>query len=231
MKLFRTALLAGLLSTPAMAHDVWISDAYRLNFGHSETGPEPYSEEKISTISALAGDGSAIKLEFSRQDEMTHLSPAAAPAMIKIILDNGYYTKTESEGGFQEGAFADFPDAVETKQFMKYGKTLFGWSPIADQPQNMPLEIVPLADPASLKPGQALPLQVLFHGQPLADAVVLRDVLEQQVTATTDADGRTEIAYDPSLGQLYTVRNEMPSREADVSSIGMAGALYLHPAQ
>lgn len=38
------------------------------------------------------------------------------------------------------------------------------------RPVGLPLEIVPLADPFARKPGEALPVRVLFDGKPLAEA-------------------------------------------------------------
>ena len=38
------------------------------------------------------------------------------------------------------------------------------------RPVGLPLEIVPLRDPFAVKPGDALPVRVLFHGKPLPEA-------------------------------------------------------------
>lgn len=60
------------------------------------------------------------------------------------------------------------------------------------------IEIVPEADPYSLKPGQSLPVQVLFRGRPAADVAVESAWLaggkaEMQTFGRTDSQGRITI--------------------------------------
>ncbi len=57
------------------------------------------------------------------------------------------------------------------------------------------LEIVPLADPAAKKPGDSLPVRVLFQGEPLSNIAVERTdgitpISEEDIPRfTTDKDG------------------------------------------
>lgn len=60
------------------------------------------------------------------------------------------------------------------------------------------IEIIPEADPYSLKPGATLPVQVLFRGTPAADVAVESAWLENgkakmEVVGRTDANGRARI--------------------------------------
>jgi hypothetical protein len=60
------------------------------------------------------------------------------------------------------------------------------------------IEIVPEADPYSLKPGQNLPVQVLFRGQPAVDVAVESAWLEGgksklETIGRTDGEGRIQI--------------------------------------
>jgi uncharacterized GH25 family protein len=61
------------------------------------------------------------------------------------------------------------------------------------------LELIPELDPHTLKPGDKLPLRLLYEDQPIADILIIAFTAEnpdakQQVR--TDADGRVSIALD-----------------------------------
>lgn len=87
--------------------------------------------------------------------------------------------------------------------YSRYSKALVGQSPNATQPLGHTLEIVPERDPATLKPGEALPVVVLFQGKPLPDvalfAVYAGAKLEGHqypVEAHTDQAGRASLKLD-----------------------------------
>ena len=67
-------------------------------------------------------------------------------------------------------------------------------NPAITQPVGFSLEIVPAVNPYGLAPGQPLPVQVLFHGKPLAGALIKLTNLEFDVRPVsmhlTDASGR-----------------------------------------
>ena len=69
-------------------------------------------------------------------------------------------------------------------------------NPAIMQPVGFALEIVPVISPYALKPGQPLPVRVLFKGRPLAGALVKLTNLEFDVrpvsTHLTDAAGRAQ---------------------------------------
>lgn len=223
-----TTTLALCLPVMAPAHDVWVSPDYRIEFGHPAEGPEAYPLERLMTVRLLDAQGRELLYAHDRKDGMTHLMPAGEPVMALLHYDNGYYTENLAVGGYERGRQADIAEPGKTRRFVKFGKTLFGWSAIADRPQGLPLEIVPLADPAGLTDGAPLPVQVLQAGQPLSGGTVLRDVPGHEAQAETDAAGKATIAYDPAMAQLYTVRHEAAGIETEVAGIGLASALYLH---
>ncbi|MDD4700770.1 MAG: DUF4198 domain-containing protein [Desulfovibrio sp.] len=107
-------------------------------------------------------------------------------------------------------------------KYEKFAKTLL--NPAANDslyktPQNQMLEILLLDNPASLKPGDPVNVQVLLRGKPLANAIVglthdgfskKEDVYK--VTATTDAQGKAALAVDkPALWMLRTAKDEKTS--------------------
>lgn len=77
------------------------------------------------------------------------------------------------------------PGAVESLWSMKFAKALTGPGAPWDRVLGHDLEIVPLSDPLSVRPGQSLRLRVLFQGQPLAGGSIERG---DGVTAVPEAD-------------------------------------------
>lgn len=78
------------------------------------------------------------------------------------------------------------------------------------RPVGHTLEIVPLKNPYALKRGEALPVRVLFNGEPLQGATIdlddLSDALDPLQSATTDADGVASFTTDrPGPWKLMTV--------------------------
>lgn len=78
------------------------------------------------------------------------------------------------------------------------------------------IEIIPEADPYSLKPGDALPIQVLFRNQPAADlqieaAWASRAAGKSKITVVgrTDAQGRVRVPLpEAGLWRIHTIKME-----------------------
>ena len=106
--------------------------------------------------------------------------------------------------------------AGERRTYAKYAKTLLrvgggkGAAALYGKPLGHRLEIVPEADPYSLKPGGELPVRLLFDGRPLANARLVIGSTDA-ATATqskmpgvrTDAEGRAHLRLDKGGGPHY----------------------------
>lgn len=69
----------------------------------------------------------------------------------------------------------------------------------ADAPIGHTLELVPRKNPYALRPGDALPLSLLFRGKPIANVLVVairKGAPERAVRARTDAKGRVALRLD-----------------------------------
>lgn len=79
------------------------------------------------------------------------------------------------------------------------------------------LEIVPLSDPARMKPGGMLSLQVLFEGQPLQGALVKvwnhRDAQLNVLRTRTDAQGRSTTVLPWSGVWMASVVHMVPATD------------------
>lgn len=97
------------------------------------------------------------------------------------------------------------------EMYAKFAKTyVVAGNPNASfsNPLGLKIEIVPLADPSSLKPGASLPVQLLYMGKPLADSQIEiatssdpRKKTVLQIAGRTNKDGKLDISI-PSSGKV-----------------------------
>lgn len=113
-------------------------------------------------------------------------------------------------------------DAEGRELYSRFAKVVMGNAGgLATRPLGHVLEIVPEKDPATLAAGEALPVQVLFRGKPLAGARVSAAYAgaemkghEFPVTAETDAQGRALLKLDRA-GLWYARLIHMVAAEDD----------------
>lgn len=83
-----------------------------------------------------------------------------------------------------------------------------------NQPMELPLELVPRNDPLHISAQTPLELQLLFHGQPLADALVKAQLKADPVverTARTNAQGRVTLELAEPGVWLFNAVHMQPS--------------------
>jgi uncharacterized GH25 family protein len=99
--------------------------------------------------------------------------------------------------GFKPGTRAENPDAAFTNRYEKFSKALVDGRDAAfvTKPLGHTLELVPMSNPADLKAGDDLQVQVLYNGAPIA----------AEVTATFDGFSETPMtfAYATETGDEY----------------------------
>jgi uncharacterized GH25 family protein len=106
------------------------------------------------------------------------------------------------------------------ERYSKYAKAILLSGPtngFAGHPVGYILEIIPEADPYALKPGDLLPIQVLFRGKPAADLQVEtawadkvdKNLRKTAVVGRTGADGRLTVPL-PAVGflRIHTIKME-----------------------
>lgn len=210
-KLIVLAIVLAAAVGAAQAHDIWItvdgpSGERRaiVNYGHPHDRP-PTVADKIVEFTAFTGKervslavglshtqlGSAIVVASKPFDDAGH-------ALVAVTYDNGYWVKT-TRGSFYNATRRIVPDAVDSIWSGKFAKAVTGagspWATVI----GTPLELLPLADPAAQKPGDSLPVRVLFKGQPLANVAVERTdgvtpIKEEDIPRfATDKDGVAQV--------------------------------------
>lgn len=182
-------MLQVLLQTRSLvAHDVTLfpelsGHQIRVSLKYGDPGDyEPAFAVKLLELDAFAPDGK--KLSFRdgvKADGVGLLTTGPNEVkqqdgtwLIASRYDNGFYVHT-ADGRPLATTKLDFPAAKDSAHYFKFSKALLRIghsSPGAERVIGHRLELVPHVDPFSLKPGDHLPIEVLFDGKPLAGVPV-----------------------------------------------------------
>ncbi len=115
---------------------------------------------------------------------------------------------TQTTKGWKQASKKGLSGVIKSNKYEKFCKTFVRVGASGEQwktPLGQKLEILPLADPTSLKAGDVLPVQVLFDGKPIA---------VENVLATYDGFSLDEMAfagsYEPSGDGIANIHITMP---------------------
>jgi uncharacterized GH25 family protein len=205
-------LLASVPSAPAAAHFSWLGvvsadgDLVQVEvlFGHHLTPERRVDDARLVRVVALGRDGRPDTLAPG-QAGWRHAVAAPGSHVIGAEMHPRFWSRTTTGG--RNGSRREYPDALSCRASDDAMKTvvLAGVEASSDDTAvavvlGHTLEIVPLADPARLAVGDALPLRVMFRGQPWQGA--LRATWEgypaahdddYPVALVTDAKGHAEL--------------------------------------
>lgn len=215
MKRFLALFLAMFVfgATQAAAHDMWVNAnaakgnpvQAELGYGHDFPAPEDIPEARMHIFEPmrLATPGGLEELSpgeknyvFSGKDALEKGSYLVLATYKPTFWSNG-------EGGWQMKNRQERPDAKYCQEASMFGKTVLNVDGATDadfitKPVGQKLEIVPLVNPATIKAGEKLPVQVLFEGKPVLAAKVYATFAGFSKTSmafygTTDAKGMLDI--------------------------------------
>lgn len=229
----KKTLLASLLIAASQihAHDLWVNaeniaadDILKaeLAYGHDFPLAETIPEDRLHIFKPLHltdmnGKSQDLKQEGENYQYVSAEKLPAGAYWVGAIYQPTFWSKNAE--GWKQQNLTEMTDATYCQQAQMFGKKLVivGDSPVdiaaIRKPIGHQLEIVPLADPTHIKIGEPFPLQILFAGEPLADATV-------QATSDTfmakDMDGvedhREPLAFSNKTGKDGKV-NFIPSLE------------------
>jgi nickel transport protein len=201
-ELLLAVALLPLLVQPALAHVVWFDSkdgGYELLFGHPEEGPEPYDVAKFQSATAYDINKQVVPIKINRQDRIS-VVPQGDIAALTALYDNGFWLRNPEDSSSRNISpeEAEAINYVNVTNFVKYTKALYDWSEAISQPFGIPLEIVPLKNPFEIIVGETLPIQVLFEGSLIKDALVeylgeTLDVNEQGITYIPIGEGGLQV--------------------------------------
>jgi uncharacterized GH25 family protein len=240
----RYAVASGLLmffllltAAPVSAHDMWIEVrdytpapgeeiTMTLAYDHHLPAREFLPKERLGEIYLLRPDGSRAGIAGYSEVEY---KPEAAPAdkgsyLVVATQKGGFWTKTTE--GYQSGkSKKDVKDAIACTYSAKSAKAIVNvgapGGAVLSKTLGQDLEIVPQADPATLRGGDYLPVKVLFKGKPLAGADVVatyvgfsREKNTFAYATKTVADGTAKIRMATAGAWLVAAhhKEEYPDR-------------------
>jgi nickel transport protein len=226
MKTIAIAAFAILAALPAQAHDLWLEPAsagIQAVYGHAGEGGAP-DRYRVFEVNALAG-GKPVSLLDGLKSGYETLPPLPVPAAAKEArvvaarYDGGFWVKTPT--GSRNTNKLNLANAVESRWSLKFAKLVLPGTQALGEPVGHRLEIVPLADPYRLKPGEALRVRVDHAGKPMAGASLTigdgKTKADQPVKVEADASGIAVIL--PQAGMtILTVSHKAPGSVPDLAT-------------
>lgn len=224
-----TFALMLLLAGPAAAHDFWIEPssfrpspgervAVRLRVGeHLQGDPVPRNPERIERFAAVGPEGEARVAGLTGSDPAGWISPAG-PGLHWIVFDSNHASLEQAgpkfdsylgEEGLErireirkpgEGPVKEIYSRC-AKSLLRVGEGSSGY----DRALGLELELIPEKDPYALKPGEPLPVRLLYRGEPLDGALVVAIAADSKASARTSG-GRVSLTLDrPGLWLVKAV--------------------------
>ncbi len=193
-----------LTASAALAHDVWVipddGNRVQLVFGHPGE-LEAYDPGQVVSTIAIDRRGQRQELATEVRDGRLRITPGADTVVIGVHYDHGIWTEDADENLVNKPK-GEVPGYVSSVHEKMHSKSLLGWSAAAGRPIGSLLEIVPLANPFTLNPGDELPVQVLYDGAPLAGAEL--EILGVFDLFFTDREGKVSLPL-PDEGFQYVL--------------------------
>lgn len=247
LKPFVLALLLVVFSAPAVrGHDFWIEPsaftpapgqrvAVRLKVGeHFRGDPVPRNPERIERFAAVGPAGEA-PVPGVPGAEPAGFVALGGPGLYLLVYDSDH-ASVELEGEkFEEYLKLEGLEAVSAQRakrgqagapvkeiYSRCAKLLVavgnGSGPGFDRKLGLALELVPEANPYTLKNGGELPVRLYYQGKPLAGALVMalqKDRPEPKLSARSDAQGRVRLRLDrPGVWLVKAVHMVPAPKEA-----------------
>ena len=201
------ALLAA--AAAASAHTIWIDregDSLVLRNGHLHPGEAPdlhdYATGFVREAIRFDEKGNADTLALTGE---TPFRATGDPAALAIFASSGYWTKTPF--GTKNLPKNEVEMPIRSGLSLSYVKRIERWSPAMGNPLTDWLEIVPLADPTALHPGDVLETAVFLSGEPLAGQEVF---LGGERIGATDEDGQITVPVTGPGIRLVETRHIEP---------------------
>lgn len=226
----RSALtLLGLLAAPAAAHDFWIEPssfrpapgervAVRLRVGeHMQGDPVPRDPGRIERFAAVGPAGEAEVAGVPGSDPAGWVSPAG-PGLHWLVFDSNPASLEQAGPKFDRYLGEEGLERIRelrkgagpvreiysrcAKSLIRVGDGSAGY----DRALGLELELIPEKDPYSLKPGEALPVRLLYRGEPLDGALVVAMASPEARVAARTSGGRASLVLDrPGLWLVKAV--------------------------
>ena len=229
------AVFAGWAANAARAHDLVLlpqgDGAVVIRFGHpGEYEPadlprlvrlDAYPEGQARAVSLLEAKPMRTGVDWL-EENLSQCTGGHAVGMVTGEYDNGYWISV-APGKYFNTSRVVLPAGKDAGHYLKFGKGLF---PAVGEDFNrvvgQQLEIIPQRDPFKVKPGEKLPVKVIFEGKPLAGAGVeigdgkTRMKEEDIPRYQTDRDGVVELPISHGGLQLIAIDHQTAPLHPDL---------------
>lgn len=207
----------------AFAHDFWIEKRDGKLFivsGHDDKW-DAYDPARIKEVKAFDGKGNILKINALRQKDISYVVHNENMGMVSVFFDNYFWVKTTDgwKNITKRDALKDGLQTLESGRSFKYAKYIEKWSDSFSKPIGTKIEIIPLKNPLSIKPGEKLPVKVILDGKPLKNTSIFVQASHEEVAKTSE-DGvvnievkeghniistttRVPLVNNPDADQLY----------------------------
>jgi uncharacterized GH25 family protein len=188
LRLLATALVCiSLTPINAFAHDFWVNATgpdkgivkVDIGYGHGFPAPEtiPEKRTKLFEVPYLLTPEGKVALESGKKNYAYQVKKDLAKGSYLAI---GIYKPTfwcKNADGWAMKDRTQMPDATYCEDARMFAKAVLNVDGSQDEafvtkPAGLELEIVPLINPAKVKPGDKLPVQVLYQGKPVKTEVL-----------------------------------------------------------
>lgn len=228
--MLRKLILLGLLAAPAAAHDFWIEPssfrpapgervAVRLRVGENLKGePVPRNPGRIERFAAVGPAGEADVTGVEGVDPAGWASPAGA-GLHWLVFDSNHASVEQTGPKFDSYLEEEGLERIRAlrkagegpvkeiysrcaKSLLRVGEGSAGY----DRELGLELELVPEKNPYALKPGEALPVRLLYKGKPLDGALVVGLASPGDKVSARTVGGRASLVLDrPGLWLIKAV--------------------------
>ncbi len=242
--LFSCAIPA-MLASPSFAHDMWLTAEnpavgkplhLLVGYGHAFPEIEELAKDKISPAYVLGPEG-RIETKMGEKQDFLTVSPLKEGSYIAVGgREPQFYTKTPE--GSKPLPKNQVEGATESSYSVKFAKVIVNIGKAkgdVSKPVGQMLELVPLVNPATVKPGGDLPVQILFDGKPLPKAQVFatfagfsKDAGSFAFAGRSDKDGKVNVkVWSPGEWLLLTKNDAPPANPAECDKTAYGAALTL----
>jgi nickel transport protein len=193
-------------ATSSFAHYLWVQevdDTYVVCRGSLGKRIDAYNPLCVTQILARSPDGMALSIARTNEKERVVLTANGKPALVSVTSAWGDRVNTTQGKKLMNRQAAEAAGLTVVSAFTstQFSKTMFLPSDISTQALGLKFELVPLADPMTLKPGEPASFKLLFDGRDLAGIPILtndnREFLtdENGVVKMTIAKGEVCLLY------------------------------------